>query len=56
MVLHPYHEWGYNASEALIEKLFKKQNPTNNEYEAKPILVNWENIELYKKHWKQWLR
>ena len=56
MVLHPYHEWGYKASEALIEKLFKKRNPTNNKYEAKPILVNWENIELYKKHWKQWLR
>lgn len=56
MVLHPYHEWGYKASESLILKLFKKQTPTSPVYISKPILVNWENIELYKKYWNQWLR
>ncbi|MGB0374699.1 MAG: sugar ABC transporter substrate-binding protein [Opitutales bacterium] len=56
MVLHPYHEWGYEASESLIQKLFKKQNPSSPVYIPKPILVNWENIELYKKYWNQWLR
>jgi ABC-type xylose transport system substrate-binding protein len=56
MVLHPYHEWGYEASESLILKLFKKQTPTSPVYISKPILVNWENIELYKKYWNQWLR
>lgn len=56
MVLHPYHEWGYQASENLIRKLFKKQNPSSPVYIPKPILVNWENIELYKKYWTQWLR
>ena len=56
MVLHPYHEWGYEASETLIRKLFKKQNPSSPVYIPKPILVNWENIELYKKYWTQWLR
>lgn len=55
IVLHPYHEWGYKASEAMIEKLFKKQDPDNNVYMTKPILVNWENIEIYKNHWSQWL-
>lgn len=56
MVLHPYHESGYEASESLILKLFKKQTPTSPVYISKPILVNWENIELYKKYWNQWLR
>lgn len=56
MVLHPYHEWGYKASESLILKLSKKQTPTSPVYISKPILVNWENIELYKKYWNQWLR
>jgi ABC-type xylose transport system substrate-binding protein len=56
MVLHPYHEWGYETSESLILKLFKKQTPTSPVYISKPILVNWENIELYKKYWTQWLR
>lgn len=56
MVLHPYHEWGYKASETLIRKLFKKQNPSSPVYIPKPIFVNWENIELYKKYWNQWLR
>jgi ABC-type xylose transport system substrate-binding protein len=56
MVLHPYYEWGYKSSESLILKLFKKQTPTSPVYISKPILVNWENIELYKKYWTQWLR
>lgn len=56
MVIHPYHEWGYKASEALIKKLFKNQNPANDIYITKPVLVNQGNIELYKKNWKQWLR
>lgn len=56
MVIHPYHEWGYKASETLIEKLFKKQSPESDVYITKPTLVNWENIERYKNYWKQWLR
>lgn len=56
MVLHPYYEWGYKASESLILKLFKKQTPTSPVYISKPILVHWENIESYKKYWNQWLR
>ena len=27
MVLHPYHDWGYQASEVLIEKLFRIKVP-----------------------------
>lgn len=55
MVLHPYHDWGYQASEVLIKKLFKKQSPANNVTIPEPILVNWENIDVYKKYWREWL-
>ena len=48
MVLHPYYDWGYQASEVLIKKLFKKQSPANNVTIPEPILVNWENIDVYK--------
>ena len=55
MVLHPYYDWGYQASKAIIKKLFKKQSPINNVSIPKPILVNWENIDVYKKYWQEWL-
>ena len=55
MVLHPYYDWGYQASEAIIKKLFKKQSPINNVSILKPILVDWENIDVYKKYWQEWL-
>ena len=55
MVLHPYNDWGYQASEAIIKKLFKKQSPINNVFIPKPILVNWENVDVYKKYWQEWL-
>ena len=55
MVLHSYHDWGYQASEVLIKKLFKKQSPANNVTIPEPILVNWENIDVYKKYWREWL-
>lgn len=56
MVLHPYYDWGYLASQAIIEKLFKNQTPKNTILMPKPILVNWENIEAHKVNWNQWLR
>ena len=55
IVLHPYHDWGYQASEVLIKKMFKKKSPANNVIIPEPILVNWENIEIYKKYWREWL-
>ena len=55
IVLHPYHDWGYQASEVLIKKMFKKKSPANNVIISEPILVNWENIEIYKKYWREWL-
>ena len=56
MVLHPFHDWGYQASKTLIEKLFTKQNPDSNVLIFNPTLINWENIDAYEAHWKQWLR
>jgi len=55
IVLHPYHDWGYQASEVLIKKMFKKKSPANNVIIPEPILVNWENIDIYKKYWREWL-
>jgi ABC-type sugar transport system substrate-binding protein len=56
MALHPFHDWGYQASKALIEKLFKKQTPGSTMMMLNPILVNWKNIEASEADWKQWLR
>ena len=55
IVIHPYHDWGYQASEVLIKKMFKKKSPANNVIIPEPILVNWENIDIYKKYWREWL-
>ena len=54
-VLHPYFEWGTISANSIIKKLFKGTELEEDEISPKPILVDWRDIERYRKYWKAWL-
>jgi ribose transport system substrate-binding protein len=56
LVVHPYYEWGYAGVERMVEKLHHGQEPDPAQVITKPLLIDWRNLEDYRRNWQDWFR
>ena len=54
LVVHPYYKWGYESVVMMVEKLHKNQLPELPHTITAPKVIDWQNIESYRKSWKHW--
>lgn len=54
LVVHPYYKWGYQSVVTMVEKLHKNQLPELPHTITAPKVIDWQNIESYRKSWKHW--
>ena len=56
LVIHPYYDWGLEASKVMIEKIYKNINPNCTLIQLPPILINKNNYDYYKDKWEEWIK
>lgn len=56
LVVHPYYEWGYQSMVALVDKLHRNVTPESTIQLTQPRLVDWRNLEAYRKDWQTWFK
>lgn len=56
LVVHPYYEWGYKSVETLVEKLHNGKSPESSTILTQPRVVDWRNLEAYRKDWQTWFK
>lgn len=56
LVVHPYYEWGYKSVVAMVEKLHNKKTPEQPRILTEPRVVDWRNLEAYRKDWQNWFK
>ena len=54
LVVHPYYKWGYQSVVMMVEKLYKNQLPELPHTITPPKVIDWQNVEDYRKSWKHW--
>ena len=54
LVVHPYYKWGYQSVVMMVDKLHKNQLPNLPHTITAPMVVDWQNVESYRKSWKHW--
>ena len=56
LVVHPYYEWGYKSMETMVEKLHKHKAPETSIILTQPRIVDWRNLDAYRKEWQTWFK
>ncbi|ADE54636.1 substrate-binding domain-containing protein [Coraliomargarita akajimensis] len=56
LISHPYYDWGYRSVEILLADLYREQGPEQAEILMPTEVVDWRNLEDYRKRWLQWLQ
>lgn len=56
LIVQPYYDWGYKSVEALVEALHNSKEPESPVIRTQPSVIDWRNVEDYRKSWKKWLK
>lgn len=56
LIVHPYYEWGYTSVETMVEKLHNNTTPESTTILTQPRVVDWRNLDAYRKDWQTWFK
>ncbi|MFU8848016.1 MAG: substrate-binding domain-containing protein [Opitutales bacterium] len=56
LIVHPYYEWGYTSVETMVEKLHNSKSPKKAIILTQPRVVDWRNLDAYRKDWQTWFK
>ncbi len=56
LIVHPYYEWGYTSMNTLVEKLHNNTTPEEATILTQPRVVDWRNLEAYRREWQTWFK
>lgn len=56
LIVHPYYDWGYSSVVTLVEKLHNSKSPEQNIILTQPRVVDWRNLDAYRKDWQTWFK
>lgn len=56
LIVHPYYQWGYTSVETMVEKLHNNKAPEATTILTQPKVVDWRNLDAYRKDWQTWFK
>lgn len=56
LIVHPYYKWGYTSVVTMVEKLHNNEAPESATILTEPKVVDWRNLDAYRKQWQTWFK